>query len=116
MIYTRWHGFRRKGSGLAAWGAQDAAVLGRGAEGGGLVAQAGSARPHAIAPGVAPHAAIGPRCHELRVKDRGGEWRIVYQIDPDAIVIVDVFQKKTRETPQPVIENCRRRLRNYDTE
>jgi phage-related protein len=38
----------------------------------------------------------------------------VYRIDADAIVLVEVFSKKTRQTPQVVIDNCRRRLRAYD--
>ncbi len=58
--------------------------------------------------------AIGPRCHELRVDDAGVAWRIVYRIDPDAIVILEVFSKKTRTTPKTVIEACRRRLGEYD--
>ena len=61
-----------------------------------------------------PMAAIGPRCHELRVKDEGAQWRIIYRLDADAVVIADVFGKKTRATPQQVIETCRRRLRAYD--
>jgi phage-related protein len=48
------------------------------------------------------------------VKDAWGEWRIIYRIDLDAILVVDVFQKKTRETPLSVIGNCRKRLREYD--
>lgn len=58
--------------------------------------------------------AIGPHCHELRVRDAGLAWRIVYRIDRDAIVIAHVFSKKTRATPRDVIEVCRRRLREYD--
>jgi len=58
--------------------------------------------------------AIGERCHELRVVDIDTTWRIVYRIDSDAIVILDVFSKKTRSTPQPVIERSKRRLREYD--
>lgn len=57
---------------------------------------------------------IGARCHELRVNDENKTWRLVYQIDPDAIVILDIFEKKTKQTPQQVIENCRRRLRLYE--
>jgi phage-related protein len=57
---------------------------------------------------------IGPRCHELRVKDAGAEWRIMYRTDPDAVLVMDVFNKKTRVTPLNVIRNCRRRLREYD--
>jgi phage-related protein len=39
---------------------------------------------------------------------------VVYRVDVDAIVIGEVFQKKTGKTPQGVIERCRRRLRAYD--
>ncbi len=58
---------------------------------------------------------IGPRCHELRVKDENKTWRLIYRIDGDAIVIADLFEKKTRRTPRQVIANCQRRLRLYDT-
>jgi phage-related protein len=57
---------------------------------------------------------IGLRCHELRVRDTGHNWRLVYRVDKDAIVIAEVFEKKTRQTPKEVIEACRRRLRAYD--
>lgn len=57
---------------------------------------------------------IGDRCHELRVPDADKTWRIVYRADTDAIVIVEVFDKKTKKTPQYVIDNCKRRLRAYD--
>ena len=60
-----------------------------------------------------PH--IGPRCRELRINDEGGTWRIVLRIDDDAILILEVFGKKTRKTPQSVIDTCRNRLRRYDT-
>jgi len=56
----------------------------------------------------------GHRCHELRVVDAGVTWRIVYRIDADAIVIGEVFSKKTPATPRSVIEVCKRRLREYD--
>lgn len=57
---------------------------------------------------------IGPRCHELRIGDAGKTWRIVYWVDADAIVIVDVFQKATQQTPTRVLTDCARRLRLYD--
>ena len=56
---------------------------------------------------------IGPRCHELRIKDKDQTWRIVYRIDTDAIVIFEVFQKKSRTTPKYVIDACRERLKGY---
>lgn len=61
-----------------------------------------------------PMPAIGARCHELRIVDEGATWRIMYRLDGDAVVIVDVFSKKTRQTPRQVIPDCRRRLRRYD--
>ena len=59
-------------------------------------------------------AAVGPRCHELRIRDAAGHWRIVYRLDPDAVVIVAVFSKKTVSTPRTVIEACIHRLKEYD--
>ena len=46
-----------------------------------------------------PMPAIGRRCHELRVVDAGRTWLIVYRLDADAIVIADVFQNATQQTP-----------------
>ena len=57
---------------------------------------------------------IGSRCHELRVQDADSTWRIVYRADTDAVIIVEVFAKKTRATPKDVIDACRRRLKSYD--
>jgi len=65
-------------------------------------------------PHARPMPAIGPRCHELRINDVSGTWRIVYRIDVDAIVIVEVFRKKTGTTPKSVIDICWKRLREYD--
>lgn len=60
-----------------------------------------------------PMPIIGPRCHELRVVDENLTWRIMYRIDKDCIVILEVFEKKTRKTPKHVIDACRKRLRRY---
>jgi phage-related protein len=57
---------------------------------------------------------IGPRCHELRINDENKTWRIIHRVDDDAIVVVDVFEKKTQKTPSQIIGNCQRRLRSYD--
>jgi phage-related protein len=46
--------------------------------------------------------AIGARCHELRIPDAQATWRIVYRLDPDAVVIAEVFSKKTAATPRQV--------------
>jgi phage-related protein len=68
-----------------------------------------------LLPHSRPMPGIGQRCHELRVIDRDKTWRIIYRIDTDAIIIVDVFQKTTQQTPKRVIDDCRRRLRLYDS-
>lgn len=69
---------------------------------------------HVEMPHSRPMPTIGPRCHELRINDADQTWRIVYRIDRDAIVIVDVFSKKTRQTPDTVIKACQKRLKEYD--
>ena len=62
-----------------------------------------------------PMPTIGPRCHELRIRDTDRAWRIVYRIDEGAIIILHVFEKKTQTTPQSVIDTCKRRLALYDS-
>ncbi len=62
-----------------------------------------------------PMPSIGARCHELRINDENVTWRIIYRIDRDAIVILDVFRKQSNETPQQVIDNCKRRIKMYDS-
>ena len=61
-----------------------------------------------------PMPAIGPRCHELRINDSAATFRIMYRADPDAVVILEVFSKKTQQTPRTVIKACKCRLREYD--
>jgi len=46
--------------------------------------------------------------------DKDDAWRIIYRIDSDAIVIIEVFSKKRQKTPVPVIARCRDRLKRYD--
>lgn len=61
-----------------------------------------------------PMPAVGARCHELRVVDTDRTWRIMYRIDPDAIVLLEVFNKTTPQTPKRVITDGQRRWRQYD--
>jgi phage-related protein len=65
-----------------------------------------------------PMPTIGVRSHELRVTDieRKKEWRVIYYVGREAIVILEVFAKTTRATPRPVLENCKRRLTRYQKE
>ena len=61
-----------------------------------------------------PMPSIGRRCHELRIPDADQTWRLIYRLDPDAVVIAAVFSKKTAATPTHVLAACQRRLREYD--
>ena len=67
-------------------------------------------------PHARPMPALGPRCYALRVNDENKTWRIIYRVDPDAIVICAVFEKKTPRTPKSVIDVCQQRLRRYDAD
>ena len=60
-----------------------------------------------------PMPTIGPNCHELRVVDENVTWRIVYALMTDAVVILAVFQKKTRATPKQVLHETKKRLKRY---
>jgi phage-related protein len=57
---------------------------------------------------------VGRRCRELRIRDENKNWRIMVRIDEDAVVVIDVFEKKTRTTPAKVIAVCKDRLKRYD--
>lgn len=55
---------------------------------------------------------IGVSCHELRIQDAGVTWRVLYHVAEDAIVILEVFGKKTRKTPKYVVDNAKK-LKEY---
>ena len=57
---------------------------------------------------------IGRGCHELRITDRTKIWRIIYRADADAIIILEVFEKKTPQTPRTVIDISKKRIAEYD--
>lgn len=67
-----------------------------------------------VMPHSRPMPSIGARCHELRVRDQNKTWRLIYRIDEDRILIVEVFSKQTRQTPATVIKACQKRLAEYD--
>lgn len=69
-------------------------------------------------PDSRPMPSIGPRCHELRIVDSAAKvtWRVIYRLDPDCVVIADVFAKKTQKTPDEVIWRVKARLKQYDQE
>lgn len=47
-----------------------------------------------------PMPGIGARCHDLRVPDERATWRMVSRLEPDAVVIGEVFNKKSA-LPRP---------------
>lgn len=65
-------------------------------------------------PRAEPLPIVGPRCGALRVRDGEHNWRIMYRVDPDAILILEVYAKKTRKIPHEVLVRCKRRLKEYD--
>ena len=61
-----------------------------------------------------PMPIIGRRVHELRIPDHDLTWRVIYRLDPEAVVIVNVFEKKTTQTPPHIVAVSQQRLRGYD--
>jgi phage-related protein len=65
-----------------------------------------------------PHAEplpnVGARCGALRIRDAARNWRIMYRVDADAVLVLEVYSKKTRAIPKEVIDRCKQRLRHYD--
>jgi len=61
-----------------------------------------------------PMPSIGPRFHELRIRDAGHNWRLFYRLDTDAVLILGVLDKKTQKTPKSVLDACRARADKYD--
>jgi len=65
-------------------------------------------------PQAEPLPDVGPRCGALRVRDAEHNWRIMYRVDSDAVLVLEVYAKKTRKTPDEVIKRCQKRLKHYD--
>jgi phage-related protein len=57
---------------------------------------------------------VGPHCGALRVRDDQHNWRIMYRVDAKVVLVVDVYDKKTRQIPDGVIDRCKKRLVRYD--
>ncbi len=59
---------------------------------------------------------IGDKCHELRVNDLNNNknWRVIYRIDDDAVIVLEVFAKTTKKTPDNIIDRSQKRLGLYD--
>lgn len=57
---------------------------------------------------------VGPRCGALRVRDAGHNWRIMYRLDSHAVLVLEVYPKKSRKIPDEVMARCRERLKRFD--
>ncbi len=64
-----------------------------------------------LTPELGPPLEYGVMNGVSRMRIRSGD---SFRIDLDAVVILDVFAKKTSQTPKRVIDACKRRLRQYD--
>lgn len=64
-------------------------------------------------PSSRPMPDVGRSCHELRVEDDRRSWRLVYAIEAEAIVVLEVFEKRTQKTPQRVLDACKTRLERF---
>lgn len=60
-----------------------------------------------------PMPTIGRGCHELRLDDERKSWRLVYAVETDAIVILEVFEKRTQKMPKHVLDSCKQRLARF---
>lgn len=67
-------------------------------------------------PDSRPLPAVGANCHELRVADERVSWRILYALTSDAVVMLEVFEKKTRATPKQVLDVAKQRWKKYQSD
>ena len=65
-------------------------------------------------PNSKPMPSIGANCHELRINDGREIWRVFYRIEPDIILVIRTFKKKTGQTPLQEINLCKKRLKDHD--
>jgi phage-related protein len=61
-----------------------------------------------------PMKTVGPGVRELRIRDAGGAFRVIYLASVgDSVVVIHAFQKKTQQTPQKDIDLAASRLRAW---
>ena len=59
-----------------------------------------------------PMPSIGKRVHELRLSDRGGEFRVIYLIAGQGnIWLIHAFKKQSEKTSKKDIQICKSRLK-----
>ena len=61
-----------------------------------------------------PMGTVAPGVRELRVREDGGAFRVMYLATlPETVLVLHAFQKKTQATPQRDIELAASRLRAW---
>src|SRR5437763_15629274 len=113
MTYSRFRECGRQATPLVTWRSQTPPFSRDARLEAGLLLRRLQQGENLALPHSRPMPDIGPRCHEVRVKDVNKTWRVLYRVDDDAILVVEVFKKKTRATPRQIIANCKRRQRLY---
>lgn len=64
-----------------------------------------------------PMSSVGLGVNEIRVREDGGAFRILYVARfAEAIYVLHAFQKKAQKTPKPDIDLARRRFRDLAQE
>jgi len=62
-----------------------------------------------------PMPGIGAGVHELRLRDRSGQYRVIYVLrDRDDIYVLHAFKKTTQATPQRSMDLARQRLKEVN--
>lgn len=60
-----------------------------------------------------PMPEIEKSCYDLHIRDSEKTWRIILYVDNDFVVILEVFAKKTKKTPEKIKKLCKKRLKRY---
>lgn len=57
---------------------------------------------------------VGANVREIRIRESSGAFRVIYQATlPEAVLVLNAFQKKTQKTPRHEIDKARVRLSDY---
>ena len=61
-----------------------------------------------------PVKTVGKGVNEIRVRDEGGAYRVIYiAIFPEAVYVLHAFQKKTQTTAKTDVELAQTRLQSF---
>jgi phage-related protein len=61
-----------------------------------------------------PMKTVGPGVREIRIREAGGAFRVLYlATPPDRVLVLHAFRKKTQATPQKDIDIAAKRLREW---